>query len=637
MTRRIWYVLALAIVAAGSAWSQQTVNNVPAMLIAYPDTIIHNAKIYSMDDAGFNTSTGRSYEAMAVREDRIQFLGTNAQVLALAGPQTRKIDVKGRAVLPGFIDTHNHLHDGAVGRWARNHPAEVEKLMKSFSVTGKNYQELTRGVEITIKENMARPLPGQWAMINISEPGSAAGGIAVPYLQQDQLKRATLDEWAPVLPVLVNAGPGAWLLNTAAKNDFLRSYEVEPTDENEDKAIALSTVFGRSMVADRYFDDHSAELADVIADTLDHQVAGGYTTYSSHIVGLSKMPAFRLLDKQGRMPMRLAFSDRYCNQVEPDVVGCFLRKGDYAGMGSKYFWNIGITLGGIDAGPPTICSTMEAPPEYKAQEYCIIEPDNHYGRAVYTALRTRYRYTVNHDYGDKGVDIVMDIMEKVIAENPDITLDFMRSQRITTDHCGFYPRPDQVARMKNLGMILSCNPNFINRSTPWLQVYGAGKAHYISPVNNLVKGGVMVATEYEGLGLGSGEGPTATTFLYKLISRMNDKGVEVAKDQAIDRITAMKTTTIWPAYFVLAEDRIGSLAVGKLADYQVMNKDYFTVPEADIPTVLPEMVVLGGKTVVLRESLARELGTQPVGKQINFEFKTDYNLDVTVSSATSGE
>src|SRR3990172_9559770 len=148
MTRRIWYVLALAMVVAGSAWSQQTVNNVPAMLIAYPDTIIHNAKIYSMDDAGFNTSTGRSYQAMAVREDRIQFLGTNDQVLALAGPQTRKIDVRGRAILPGFIDTHNQLHDGAVGRWASQHPEEVERLMKSFRVTGKNYDEFTRGIEL---------------------------------------------------------------------------------------------------------------------------------------------------------------------------------------------------------------------------------------------------------------------------------------------------------------------------------------------------------------------------------------------------------------------------------------------------------------------------------------------------------
>jgi predicted amidohydrolase YtcJ len=414
-------------------------------------------------------------------------------------------------------------------------------------------------------------------------------------------------------------------------------YEVEPTDENERDAIALATVFGRSLVTDRYFDDHNDELAEVIRDTLEHQVAGGYTTYSSHIVGISKGPAFRKLDREGRMPIRFGFSDRLCNQVEPDVVGCFLRKGDYAGMGSKYFWNIGMTLGGIDAGPPTICTTMEAPAEYKAQEYCIIQPDNHYGRAVYTALRSRYRYAVNHDYGDRGVDIVMDLMEKVIADSPDITLEDMREMRITSDHCGFYPRPDQVARMKNLGMILSCNPNFINRSTPWLQVYGQGAAQWISPLKNLLDGGVMTATEYEGLGLGGGSGVTATTFLYKLISRRNDRGDLVAPDQAIDRVSALKTTTIWPAYFVLAEDRIGSLEVGKLADFQVMNKDYFTVPEAEIPTVLPEMVVLGGKTMALRPELASELGMQPVGKQIEFRFETNANLDVDVSARPAGE
>jgi predicted amidohydrolase YtcJ len=191
--------------------------------------------------------------------------------------------------------------------------------------------------------------------------------------------------------------------------------------------------------------------------------------------------------------------------------------------------------------------------------------------------------------------------------------------------------------MKNLGMMISCNPNFINRSTPWLQVYGDGKANYISPVGNLIKGGVMTTTEYEGLGLGSGKGPTATTFLYKLISRLNDKGVAVAKDQAIDRVSAMKTSTIWPAYYVLAEDRLGSLSVGKLADFQVLNKDYFAVPEPEIPTVFPEMVVLGGKIVVLRKELATELSTQPVGKQIEFAFKTNYNLDVTVSAAPSAE
>ncbi|HEY7679775.1 MAG TPA: hypothetical protein VIC04_04595, partial [Terriglobia bacterium] len=85
MSKRIGTLLAWALMIAASAWSQQTVNNVPALLIAYPDLIVHNAMIYSMDDAGFNTSTGRTYQAMAVRGDTIQFLGTNDETLRLAG------------------------------------------------------------------------------------------------------------------------------------------------------------------------------------------------------------------------------------------------------------------------------------------------------------------------------------------------------------------------------------------------------------------------------------------------------------------------------------------------------------------------------------------------------------------------
>src|SRR5687768_16316415 len=95
---------------------------VPQALISYPDAIYYNAKIVSMDDAGFNSSPGRIYQAMAVRGDVIQFLGTDQQLLAYAGPQTKKYDLKGRTVAPGMIDTHNHLPNGAVSDWARDNP-----------------------------------------------------------------------------------------------------------------------------------------------------------------------------------------------------------------------------------------------------------------------------------------------------------------------------------------------------------------------------------------------------------------------------------------------------------------------------------------------------------------------------------
>ena len=85
-------------------------------------------------------------------------------------------------------------------------------------------------------------------------------------------------------------------------------------------------------------------------------------------------------------------------------------------------------------------------------------------------------------------------------------------------------------------------------------------------------------------------------------------------------------STVWPSYYVLKEDEIGTLEPGKFADFVVFNKDYFTVPVEQIPTVFPLMTVLGGKTIVLREEFATELGVPAVGPQMKFRFEAEYNF-----------
>src|SRR3970040_2844506 len=96
---------------------------------------------------------------------------------------------------------------------------------------------------------------------------------------------------------------------------------------------------------------------------------------------------------------------------------------------------------------------MEAPPKFKAQEKCFLQPGNQYAKAMHTALSNRYRYIVNHVYGDKAMDYVMDIMDQVIKENSEITLEYMRDLRMTSDNCGFYPRKEQLPRRENFKMI----------------------------------------------------------------------------------------------------------------------------------------------------------------------------------------
>ena len=79
--------------------------------------------------------------------------------------------------------------------------------------------------------------------------------------------------------------------------------------------------------------------------------------------------------------------------------------------------------------------------------------------------------------------------------------------------------------------------------------------------------------------------------------KMPNDGITYAKNEAMDRASLMKAATIWGAEQVLREDQIGSLEVGKLADFVVIDKDYFTIPEDQIHTIKTMLTAVGGKTV----------------------------------------
>ena len=614
-----FYAMFILLAGVGVA---QTVT-VPRLLVGYPDLIVHNGKIVTMDDPSLEARTGRTVEAMAVRQGKVLALGTNAAMLELAGPETRKIDLKGRTVVPGLINTHSHMHDHSIRRWSRANQDKIESVRRSFAVTGNDYAQLRQGVELVIKEQMARARPDQWAYIELPNGGSSGTGIGVKFLNDKGITYEELNQLASNTPVFLNSHP-SWLLNKTAQTSFLNLYGVDWSEANVDKALTMNTTITRSLVVDRYFAPRIGELAELLKDGLEHQAALGLTTFSSHIVGLRIHDGYMKMVREGRMPIRFAYAQRFCQQVEPDMAGCFMRLGDTAGLGDDYFWNVGVTLGGIDTGPPNICTSMNAAPEYKSKEKCILTPGSEYEKAVSAALRSYERYVVNHVYGDKAVDYFMDIVDRTIETTPGITLDYIKQRRLTADHCGFYPRQEQLARIKRLGMVISCDPMFMDRSYPWLPVYGADKANRIGPAKSMIKAGVMVTAEAE-VDVESGTGPTYFAHQIHFITRKNSRGESVAPEEAVDRVTLMKMMTTWASHYVMKEKELGSLEAGKFADFVVFNKDYFTVPEGEIPSVFPLMTVLGGKTIVLRKELADEWGTQPVGPQVKFEFATKFS------------
>jgi hypothetical protein len=343
-------------------------------------------------------------------------------------------------------------------------------------------------------------------------------------------------------------------------------------------------------------------------------------------MGQRFLDAFNYLARRDRMPIRFAYTHWYGFAAGyPDPANFYRRVGDMAGMGTEYFWQNGVGLGSIDSGPPRFCSTMEASRIIKDMEWCQNAEGSTMFEATRVAIGNYQRVQVGHAYADKGVDYFMDAVEAAMKDNPAITLDYIHSIRLSSDHCGFYPSMEQLPRMAKLKMMISCGGNVLSRSFPWIAPtrYAPQYIKRIAPIRSAIEAGVMPTVENEA---GVGEN-TARTYFYgavPFVTRKNEQGALVSPEEAVDRNTLMKMMTSWAARFVMREDRLGSLEEGKLADFLVLSGDFFTTSDDKLSDIIPLMTVVGGKTIVLREEFARELGIPAVGPQIRFDNAARY-------------
>jgi predicted amidohydrolase YtcJ len=611
------------------AVAQQTVT-VPVQVVSYADMVIYNGKVMTMDDASTTQNLGTMGQAMAMRGGKILAVGTDAEILPYVGPKTMKIDLHGRTVIPGIMDSHTHIHNNAVAVYATDHPEVLSSVSRTFNVAGNTYEDLQRGIEVILKEDMAHAPKDQWAYIDLPTGGSSGTGIGPKFLQERGITKQELDKLAPDHPVMVESHP-AYTVNSAAMKVIGDIYQSDPEaamalQGGDSQGLGDFTEYARSLAVDTYFKDKIPLLADTVEKELEKNAALGITTYSSHIVGFVYMDAFMKLVRENRMPIRFGYTDYFGFEGNPDPSSFYLRLRDMAGLGTPYFWQSGAGLQNIDSGPPMFCSTMEAPPEVKKREWCRNAPGTAFAKAIYTIIRSRERLTVGHAYGDKGIDYILQTVDQVMKDDPTITLDYIRSRRFSSDHCGFWPRPAQIPELKKLNWIVSCNGSYVNRSAPWLKVYGQQYGKWIAPVKSLIDAGVTTVFENEEAwskppGSNYPNGVYSNTYFgdaYLMLTRKNSEGQVIAPEERIDRNTLMKMMTVWQSQYFQKEKELGTLEPGKWADFVVLNKDYFTIPEEEIVSTYPVMTVVGGKPVFWRTEFAAEQGHAPVGYQVKF-------------------
>mgnify|MGYP001389421250 CR=1 FL=1 len=136
----------------------------PAEVIRYADVVLHNGKIITVD-ANFSMA-----QAIAVRDGKILKVGRDAEVLALAGPATRRIDLQGRSVVPGLIDTHSHLHEYGLDR----HAPTMNPNLLEIKIEGRSEEEMLQ----RLADEAKKKKPGEWLITRIL-PRAVADGFVI--------------------------------------------------------------------------------------------------------------------------------------------------------------------------------------------------------------------------------------------------------------------------------------------------------------------------------------------------------------------------------------------------------------------------------------------------------------------------
>lgn len=603
------------------------------------EMVFYNGKIVTVDDHGFTSRLGTIAQAMHVKDGKILHLGNNAEIRAMAGPNTKAIDLKGRTVIPGFILTHEHPYD-----WGSVHTPSFKKYITDdqvvIRVMENSPQENVKALPGVVAEAVSKAQPGQWIFIVITSGKNfeyhemSNGGLGRRWLdpsvrvpREMQITKEQLDQWAPNNPLYVHS----WLavtglaprVNGLNQKGMEEALKVLPSGS----AHQDSEIGGRTIFSEIIMKDHYPQLVQVMWSSMDWWAGYGMTTFQSHLYTPSNMRVNRDLDRRGLMPIRNAWTFRWNSEYMFEDLFFVTDIASRLNEGSDYYWNTGAAFRTIGGGGD--CTSAQLVPSPQVAEELLAELRERQTRNCRSAagskeydilvkyIRAGGRFANLHTTGDGTIDGMLQAIQQGSKE-AGMTEEQIRAKRHVMDHSVMWPRPDQIPIIKRLGMVVSGDSMEIKMSAPTaFALYGEKVSGWIMPRKSLLEAGIYSTFEVDR----PIQTTTNLTIFSEGIAPMLDRkgwdGKVYAQNEAVDRESALKMATYYGAYDVFREKVQGSLEPGKWADFLVLDRDYLTIPVDDIKNIRVLMTMVGGKVIHLVPSLARETGMQPAGEQVN--------------------
>jgi predicted amidohydrolase YtcJ len=512
------------------------------------DTILTNGKIITVDE------TFSIAQAVAIRGSRIVAVGTNQEITRLAGPNTRRIDLRGRAVVPGMIDNHAHFQE------------EGEYWILETRLDGVD----------TRKEAIARLVarakergPGQWVY--------TLGGWSPDQFRDDkkQFTRDELDKYLPNNPVLLQFTRMETYLNSKAIEMIGLEKRTDPWIDRDAGGRATGIVENAGAATVRnaagFLKDVPKEIFEKSQMQMLRDLASAGLTASGGSCDFEDI--YKGWAREGRLSMRF-FCFRTPEGKTPEERFANIPKLRYHD-GDEWIdhsnWGEGLAGGG---GGDVF--SMTPPPTVPQAAW------DEWGRWARAAALAKAPIII-HTVTEQQVEGHLREVEK-IAKDIDIRgfrWAFMHMEGVNQN---------QIERMKALNMFIAIHPRE-TVSGGFLHRAHGDKAFAMPPLREVQDSGIMW-----GLGTDAFEVNQYRPFQtihWAVTGKM--VGGTVVNTHTVTREQALIAHTRSNAFLFFRENDLGSIQEGRFADLVVIDRDYLTIPADQIEQIKPVLTMVGGK------------------------------------------
>ncbi|PVM83692.1 amidohydrolase [Caulobacter radicis] len=531
-----------------------------------PDLILRNGRFTTLDRGNPNA------EAVAVTEGRFSAVGTETEVMALAGPDTRVVDLEGRRVLPGLIDNHLHIIRGGLNfnmelRWDG-----VRSLADAMNM---------------LKRQVAITPPPQWVRV--------VGGFTEHQFVEKRLPTIEeLNAVAPDTPVFILHLYDRALLNQAALRvigydrdtpeppggQIIRDSQGNPTGlllAKPNAQILYATLakgpklpFDYQVNSTRHFMRELNRLG--VTGAID--AGGGFQNYPDDYEVIQK------LADENQLTIRLAYNlFTQKPKGEKDDFLNWTKTSKYK-QGDDYFRHNG-------AGEMLVFSAADFEDFRQPRPDMPPQMEGELEEVVTILAQNRWPWRMHATY-DETIDRALDVFEKV---NKDVPLEGLNW---FFDHAETISEKS-IDRIAALGGGVAVQHRMAYQGEYFLERYGPAAAEATPPIAKMLEKGLKVSAGTDATRVAS-YNPWVS--LAWMITGKTVGGTRLySQRNCLDRESALRMWTENVTWFSNEEGKKGRIVEGQLADLIVPDRDFFGVPEDEIADMTSDLTMVGGKIV----------------------------------------